>query len=182
MRIIAGKHKGLTIPMPKGGEIRPTTDRAKEALFSILTSRFDFEDVSVLDLFSGSGNIGLEFVSRGCLSVTSVEKNRRVIKQTESFTQSKNIEHITFRCMDVFQYIKGCNETYDVIFADPPYHLKTIHHLPDLIQEHQLLNPKGLLIIEHESNLTWDTPYLVESRHYGQSVFSMFQFDVSLSQ
>ncbi|MCO4820381.1 MAG: 16S rRNA (guanine(966)-N(2))-methyltransferase RsmD [Bacteroidetes bacterium] len=181
MRIIAGKHKGLSIPMPKGGEIRPTTDRAKEALFSILTSRFDFEDITVLDLFAGSGNIGFEFVSRGCLHVTSVEKNRRVIKQSEEFTKSKNIEHMSFRCMDVFQYIKRCNDTYDVIFADPPYHLKTIQRLPELIQEQQLLNPKGLLIVEHESNLGWDTTYLVESRNYGQSVFSLFQFDVSLT-
>ena len=83
---------------------------------------------------------------------------------------------------DCLEVMKGLDDgSFELIFADPPYHLKTIQRLPELIQEQQLLNPKGLLIVEHESNLGWDTTYLVESRNYGQSVFSLFQFDVSLT-
>lgn len=182
MRIIAGKHRGLPIPMPKGGEIRPTTDRAKEALFSILSGRYDFEEIAVLDLFAGSGNVGFEFVSRGCKDVLSIEKNRKVAMQAQSFSSAKNIEHIKFQSMDAFQFIKKCTRTFDVIFADPPYHLNSITTLPEAISHYQLLNPAGLLIIEHESTLQWNEKHVVETRKYGQSVFSMFQFDVSLTK
>ncbi|MFT5513601.1 MAG: 16S rRNA (guanine966-N2)-methyltransferase [Bacteroidia bacterium] len=182
MRIIAGKHKGLPIPMPKGGDIRPTTDRAKEALFSILASRYDFEEISVLDLFSGSGNVGFESVSRGCNNVTSIEKNRKVAMQAQTFAVDRKIKNIKFTSMDVFQFLKKCTQTFDIIFADPPYHLQSITSLPDLIEQQQLLNSNGLLIIEHESTLQWDHKHLIETRKYGQSVFSMFQFDVSLTE
>ena len=182
MRIIAGKHKGLTIPLPKGGDIRPTTDRAKEALFSILSSRYDFDNITVLDLFAGSGNIGYEFISRGCARVTAVEKNRRVVKQNQAFTVLRDISNIRFQCMDAFQFLKTSSETYDIIFADPPYHLKTLLTIPDHVKESKVLKPNGLLVVEHESNLTWNTTDLVESRKYGQSVFSLFQFDVPLSE
>lgn len=181
MRIIAGQHKGLPIPMPKGGDIRPTTDRAKEALFSMLTHQYDFESIKVLDLFAGSGNISFEFASRGCSDVIAVEKNRRVLKQSEQFAKDKNISGIRFTAADVMSYVKRSTEQFDIIFADPPYHLSSITQLPSLIHEHQLLTNKGLLVIEHESTLHWDNPFLVENRKYGQSVFSMFQFDVSLN-
>ena len=180
MRIIAGKYKGLSIPLPKGGDIRPTTDRAKEALFSILTHSYDFDSIRVLDLFSGSGNVSFEFASRGCLAVQAVEKNKRVAKQAQLFARNKDISEIKFNSADVFGFIKRCDETFDIIFADPPYHLHSITNLPDLINEKGLLNPEGILIIEHESKLQWNSPFLSETRPYGQSVFSMFQFDVSL--
>ncbi len=180
MRIIAGQYKGLTIPLPKGGDIRPTTDRAKEALFSILIHRYDFTDISVLDLFAGSGNVGFEFASRGCPSVISVEKNKRVSKQAQTFANDKGISEVHFTSSDVFGYLKRCDTAFDIIFADPPYHLPTITSLPEIIQDRKLLKPGGLLIVEHESKLQWNNPFLVESRTYGQSVFSMFQFDVSL--
>jgi 16S rRNA (guanine966-N2)-methyltransferase len=182
MRIISGKHKGLVIPMPKGGDIRPTTDRAKEALFSILMGRYDFDDLSVLDLFAGTGGMTFEFISRGCAKVTAVEKNRRVLNQAKAFALRHNISDIDYVGADVFTYVKQSKHTFDLIFADPPYHLKTISQLPVLIQNAGLLNPEGLLIIEHESKLKWDHPNLIESRNYGQSVFSMFQFDVPLGK
>lgn len=181
MRIIAGRYKGLTIPLPKGGDIRPTTDRAKEALFSILTNRYDFEAIGVLDLFAGSGNVSFEFASRGCPSVLSIEKNKRVAKQAQQFATDKGIDEVRFSSSDVFSYIKRCDTAFDIIFADPPYHLNNIVTLPEIIHENNLLKSGGILIVEHESKLQWENPFLIESRPYGQSVFSLFQFDVSLN-
>ncbi|MFT5724880.1 MAG: 16S rRNA (guanine966-N2)-methyltransferase [Bacteroidia bacterium] len=182
MRVIAGLYKGLTIPLPKGGDIRPTTDRAKEALFSILTNRYDVSECTVLDLFGGSGNVSFEFLSRGCNQITFVEKNQRVSKQAEAFAESKDISGIKFTTADVFAFIKRTSKKFDIIFADPPYNLYNISEIPTLVREKGLLKSKGTLIIEHDSKLQWDSSYLVESRPYGQSVFSMFQFDVSLNK
>ncbi len=182
MRIVAGQYKGMIIPLPKGGTIRPTTDRAKEALFSILTSRINFENTSVCDLFSGSGNMAFEFASRGVESVIAVEKNRRVLDQAKTFAINKNINEVTFISSDAFRYLNQSDNQFDIIFADPPYNLKTISEIPNIVKRNNLLKPEGLLIIEHESNLSWNDEALIESRNYGQSVFSIFQFPVSLEK
>lgn len=176
MRIIAGKYKGLPIPLPKGGKIRPTTDRSKEALFSIIMHRFELEDCNVLDLFGGSGNIAIEFASRGARQVTSVELNRKVSKQSQVFAKSKNIEEVRFIASDVFRFISSTKEKYDIIFADPPYDLVRISELPHLVRQAGILAPDGLLIIEHHATLKWQDQDLEESRPYGQSVFSFFRF------
>lgn len=170
----------MVIPMPKKGTIRPTTDRSKEALFSIIQSRYDIQDLKVLDLFTGSASVALEFASRSAKDVVSVELNRSVQQQNMRFAKSKSVEDLRFVVSDVFRFLKKTEDTYDIIFADPPYHLARIKDLPDLVFEYKLLQPNGALIIEHHSSLKWDHPNLVESRAYGQSVFSFFQFDVSL--
>ena len=180
MRIIAGQYRGLSIPMPKGGDIRPTTDRAKESLFNILNTRYDLEEVSVLELFGGSGNVAFEFASRGSRRILSIEKNCRVSEQAKKFAAMRGIGQIQFLAADVFKYTKNIDEQFDIVFADPPYHLKNIGQIPEIILENNLLKPKGICIVEHESSLKWENQYLIESRAYGQSVFSMFQFDVSL--
>lgn len=182
MRIIAGKYRGLTIPLPKGGDIRPTTDRAKESLFNILNTRYDLEEISVLELFGGSGNVAFEFASRGSQRILSIEKNKRVSEQAKKFALDRGMNEIQFISSDVFKYVPKLEEQFDIVFADPPYHLKNISQIPEIIHEHKLLKPDGLCIVEHESNLNWNNPYLIESRAYGQSVFSMFQFDVSLDK
>jgi 16S rRNA (guanine(966)-N(2))-methyltransferase RsmD len=180
MRVISGRYRGLVIPMPKKGTIRPTTDRSKEALFSIIQSRYTIEELEVLDLFTGSASVALEFASREAKHVTSVELNRRVQQQNIQFAKSKNIEGLTFIVSDVFRFLKKSGVTYDLIFADPPYHLPRIKDLPDLVADNKLLNPGGTLIIEHHSSLQWEHQNLMETRAYGQSVFSFFQFGVSL--
>lgn len=182
MRVIAGKYKGMTIPMPKKGNIRPTTDRSKEALFSIINSRFDLENCAVLDLFTGSAGVAFEFASRYAQSVVSVEVNRRVQRQNADFAKEKNISEIRFISSDVFSFLKKQDEPFDIIFADPPYDLKKIQELPELVFSNKLLSPGGLLIIEHHSTLQWSNPHKFESRPYGQSVFSFFQFDVPLEE
>jgi len=174
MRIVAGKYKGLQIPLPKNGDIRPTTDRAKEALFNILIHKHDLSSLKVLDLFCGSGNMSIEFASRGCPSVTGVELNSPVVKAVQNFIALRGIEEVEIVKSDVFRFIARSQEKYDVIFADPPYALATIKDLPKLIFESTLLTPGGILIMEHASQLSWNHPSWVESRNYGQSVFSFF--------
>ncbi len=182
MRVIAGQYKGMVIPMPKKGSIRPTTDRSKEALFSIINSRYDLEECSVLDLFGGSGGVAFEFASRFSKEVVSVEMNRRVQQQCKDFAQTKGINEIRFVCSDVFSFLKRNGQLFDIIFADPPYDLTKIKELPDAVENSNALNKNGVLIIEHHSTLQWNHPSLIESRNYGQSVFSFFQFGLSLEE
>ena len=161
--------------MPKGGDIRPTTDRSKESLFSILSTQYILDACEVLDLFAGSGNISFEFASRGAQRIVSIEKNRRVQKQAKQFALDKSIQDITFLPFDAFKYLKSCSEQFDIIFADPPYHLNTIQEIPQLVLEKHLLKPGGMLIIEHHTTLAMHHPNLVDTRTYGQSVFSFFK-------
>ncbi|MCB9262802.1 MAG: 16S rRNA (guanine(966)-N(2))-methyltransferase RsmD [Flavobacteriales bacterium] len=175
MRIISGKYKGLTIPMPKGGDIRPTTDRAKESLFNILQNRFEMTNCEVLDLFSGSGNMAFEFASQDCQLVISVEKNRKITLQNIAFSMSKDID-VQFITMNVFSFLKQSKDTFDIIFADPPYHLEKMSELPKLIFRQKLLKKGGLLVIEHHSSFKWNETIPSEQRVYGQSVFSFFEF------
>ncbi len=149
MRIIGGKYKGRRI-VPSGNlKARPTTDFARESLFNILNNRIDFEGITVLDLFSGTGSISYEFASRGAGEVHLVERDvkhiggiRRIIKDME-MTNIKPI-HI-----DVRAYLKTCRFKYDIVFADPPYELKWLKELPELISEANVLKEEGFIIIEH---------------------------------
>ena len=175
MRIISGKYRGKKIIAPKNLPIRPTTDQAKEALFNILTNYFNFEEVKVLDLFAGSGNISYEFASRGCPDITAVEISNRCIQYIKRIKETLRLEEIYYEKSDVFKYLKNCADTYDLIFADPPYDLKSIDQLPNLVFENELLNKNGWLIIEHTTLKNFETnPNFKEKRVYGQSAFSIF--------
>lgn len=124
MRIISGEFKGRKLRPPMGLPVRPTTDMAREALFNILRNKIEFEQVSVLDLFSGTGAIGFEFISRGVQSVTSIEQNPKCIdfqKRTAEDLGIKN--HFPLR-MDVFNFLGRSKQKFDLVFADPPYDLK----------------------------------------------------------
>jgi 16S rRNA (guanine(966)-N(2))-methyltransferase RsmD len=176
MRVISGIYKHRHFEVPRSFKARPTTDFAKENLFNVLSNYIDFEDQSALDLFSGTGVISLEFLSRGCNHVVSVERDRMhhaficaVMKEV------KTQFCLPLRC-DVFKFIKACHETYDIIFADPPYALREIPQLPDLIFEHQLLNADGLFILEHGKDHSFEShPHFIEHREYGSVNFSFFK-------
>lgn len=133
MRIIGGSLKGKTILPPTNYAARPTTDFAKEGLFNILQNEFDIEDISLLDLFSGTGSISMEFASRGCSDIISIEMNplhTRFIKQCAQSFKIKGMQVIRY---NVFDFIKICTKTFDLIFADPPYDLEGLDTLPDRI-------------------------------------------------
>lgn len=178
MRIIGGALKGLRLNPPKNLPVRPTTDMAKEALFNILLNKIEFEGIKVLDLFSGTGNISLEFASRGAAQVTSVDRSIQCVNYLKDTARQHKLEQIKTYKADVFKYLQMETEQYDLIFADPPYDLNQIPELPKIIFNQNLLLPGGMLIVEHQSmqNLS-NHPAFVEQRKYGYVSFSFFSRD-----
>jgi 16S rRNA (guanine(966)-N(2))-methyltransferase RsmD len=176
MRIIGGSLKGLRLNPPKNLPVRPTTDLAKEALFNILLNQIEFEGIKVLDLFAGTGNISLEFASRGASEVISVDRSIHCVNYLKDTSRQHKLTQIKTYREDVFKYLNIETEQYDLIFADPPYDLNRIPDLPKAIFEKNLLKPDGLLIVEHQSlqNLS-NHPAFVEQRKYGHSSFSFFR-------
>ena len=176
MRIIGGILRGLRLNPPKNLPVRPTTDLAKEALFNILQNQIEFENIKVLDLFAGTGNISLEFASREAAQVISIDRSVQCINYIKDTARQHKLEQIKTYKADVFKYLELETEQYDLIFADPPYDLNRIPEIPKIIFEKNLLSPDGLLIVEHQSmqNLS-NHPAFVEQRKYGHSSFSFFK-------
>lgn len=177
MRIISGKYKGKRLIAPKKLPVRPTADMQKEALFNILNNYYRFNEVSVLDLFSGTGNIAYEFASRGSNNITAVDSHSGCIKYISQ--TSKDLD-FSIDCIksDVFKCLKKIGQKFTIIFADPPYKLPIVdfEKLPHLVFERDLLEENGMLIIEHA--LQTDLSHIAnfkEQRKYGSSVFSFFE-------
>lgn len=176
MRIISGECKGRRLYPGKNFKARPTTDFAKENLFNVLSNYFDFKELSVLDLFSGTGSIAYEFSSRGSRPVASVEINpayHSFIRNTAIQLGFKDLK--AFRA-DAFRFIRHAHHEYNIIFADPPFDLKEAVHLPDLIFIHKLLKPCGWFILEHGREHDYSShPRFMELRKYGSVHFSIFE-------
>ena len=176
MRIITGKYKGRHFEIPRSFKARPTTDFAKENIFNVLIQYVDLKEATALDLFSGTGSITLELLSRGCSQVISVEMDRdhhRFI--CECLKKLDTQACIPLRA-DVFRFMKSCHQQFDFIFADPPYALKEIPQIPDLIFGKELLKEGGLFILEHGKDHDFSQhPHFVEHRSYGSVNFSLFR-------
>ncbi len=176
MRIISGKHKGKRLAAPKNLPVRPTADMQKEALFNILNNQFCFQEICVLDLFSGTGNIAYEFASRGCERILAVDIHYACIKYINKTSKDLDFPIESVKS-DVFKYLKKTDSTFDIIFADPPYAmtLDKFESIPKIVFERDLLMENGLLIIEHapQTNLS-HLAHFKEQRKYGSSVFSFF--------
>lgn len=179
MRIISGKYKGRRISPPKNLPVRPTTDMSKESLFNILNNRVDLEGLKVLDLFAGTGNISYEFGSRGAATITAVDEDFGCIKFIKQTAQEFDF-NISAVKSPVKKFLQGAKGQYDIIFADPPYHMdqKLFEELVTLIFEHSLLADDGLMIIEHSKHTKMDhqVNFSFEKR-YGGSVFSFFELE-----
>ena len=176
MRVISGIYKHRRWDVPRTFSARPTTDFAKESLFNILANRIDLEDATALDLFSGTGSISIELVSRGCAHVVSVEKD----PAHHAFICKVMDTVKTDKCLpvkgDVFKYIAGCNTQFDFIFADPPYQLENLTDIPDLIFEGNLLAPDGIFVLEHGSKNNFSNhPHFTDMKRYGSVHFSFFK-------
>ncbi|HEY5326723.1 MAG TPA: RsmD family RNA methyltransferase [Mucilaginibacter sp.] len=176
MRIIGGALKGLRLNPPKNLPVRPTTDLAKEALFNILQNQVDFEGLKVVDLFSGTGNIAMEFASRGAEHVLCVDRSILCVNYLKDTARQHGLNGIKVNKEDVFKYLQHETEQFDLVFADPPYDLNRIPDIPKIIFEKNMLLPGGLLIVEHQSmqNLS-NHPAFAEQRQYGHSSFSFFK-------
>lgn len=179
MRIIGGSLRGLRLNPPKNLPVRPTTDLAKEALFNILLNQIEFEGIKVLDLFSGTGNISLEFASRGAAEVISVDRSIHCVNYLKDTSRQHKLTQIKAYKEDVFKYLQIETEQYDLVFADPPYDLNKIPDIPKIVFERNILLPGALLIVEHQSmqNIS-QHPAFVEQRKYGHSSFSFFRNNV----
>jgi 16S rRNA (guanine(966)-N(2))-methyltransferase RsmD len=176
MRIITGIYKGRHFDIPRTFKARPTTDFAKENIFNVLTAYVDFDGATALDLFSGTGSISLELVSRGCSQVVSIEQDR----DHHRFICECMKKLGTDVCLpirgDVFRFLKSCRQQFDFIFADPPYALKELPTIPGLIFEKQLLKEDGVFVFEHGKDHDFTGhPRFLEHRCYGSVNFSLFR-------
>ena len=145
-------------------------------MFNLLNNRLDFEGIDVLDLFAGTGGIGIECVSRGAREVTAVEIAHVQQNWIISCCHQLGIRNLSVIRGDVFKFLSACRTKYDLIFADPPYALEELAALPDLILQQDILKEDGWLVVEHgkDTNFT-DHPRHVETRTYGSVHFSFFQ-------
>ena len=176
MRIISGIYGGRRLSPPKNITARPTTDFAKESLFNLLNNRIDFEGIDVLDLFAGTGGIGIECVSRGARDVTAVEIAHVQQNWIISYCKQLGIRNLSVIRGDVFKFLNACRTKYDLIFADPPYALEELPTLPNVILGQDILKEDGWLVIEHGKDTDFTThPRHIETRTYGSVHFSFFQ-------
>jgi len=176
MRIISGTFKGRRIQAKSNITARPTTDFAKEGLFNLLNNKIDFEGIRVLDIFAGTGSIGIEFISRGCESVIAVEKEEKHCQFIREVCRELKIDNHRLIKGDVFRVIGSLHQKFDMIFADPPYQLENLSTIPDLIFDNNLLADDGLLVVEHGSSINFSNhPAFSSMRKYGNVHFSFFE-------
>lgn len=179
-RIISGKWKAKKIAAPKNFDVRPTTDFAKEALFSIIENKYDMQSSAVLDLFAGIGSISFEFASRGCQDVTSVEMNPKHTSFLNSTASELGFSsQVSVQRGDVYDWLKKFrnNKSYEIVFADAPFETAEDKYntMISLVLNNKYLKPNGILIVEHQSRLTFDHPNFLYTRKYGNISFSFFQ-------
>ncbi len=176
MRIISGKWRGKIIQAPENLPVRPTTDMAKESLFNWMQTRIDLENATVFDLFSGTGNITYELLSRGAGRIVSVDKDPSCVKFIKRMS-----DQLQAGIVDVFQAdarvaIKRVHQKFRLIFADPPYEYPDHEKLSLEILELHLLEEDGWYILEHPASVVLShIPGYSETRHYGKVHFSFFQ-------
>ncbi len=173
MRIIAGTYRGRILASPRDRSVRPTTDRAKQTIFDILSNRVEFDGLRVLDLFSGTGSLGLEAISRGAAAVTFVDSSRDSLDVLRKNVRMLDCEkQSTVYQADVFWFLKNTRSQFDLAFIDPPYKLPTIGTLPRAIHESGLLVAGGFIVMEHsrESSVDVDeTVFDVTRKPFGQT-------------
>jgi 16S rRNA (guanine966-N2)-methyltransferase len=175
VRIISGIFRGKQIRPPGNFKARPTTDFAKENLFNILIHQYDFEEMDILDLFSGTGSISYEFASRGAQSVLAIEMAPMHFKFIQDTCRDIQLDQVSVIRADVFRYLNKPIQSFDIIFADPPFDHKGLAELPDLIFSTDILNKQGVFILEHPGNYSFTAhPHFQHHRKYGGVNFTFF--------
>ena len=173
MRIIAGTYRGRILASPRDLSVRPTTDRAKQTIFDILTNRIGFDGLRVLDLFSGTGSLGLEAISRGVATATFVDRSRDSEELLRKNIRALDCENqCTLYQADVFWYLKNTRAQFDLIFVDPPYKLENIGSLPRAIHESGVMSDNAFVVMEHSRDSVIDideTTYEVTRKPFGQT-------------
>lgn len=177
MRIIGGTLGGRKIQPPSNMPFtRPTTDVAKEGLFNILQNRMNFEGISTLDLFGGTGAITYELASRGAVDLTIVEMDNKMAQFIATNLANFKIENCQLVKANVFQFLQNCTKQYDFIFAGPPYALTTIDELPKIIISKKIIHPQGYFVLEHTPRNDYKVYQGYQfTRSYGTTLFSFFK-------
>ena len=178
MRVITGKARGVVLKTPEGMQTRPTADRVKEALFSII--QFDIPGCRVLDLFGGTGQLGIEALSRGAKSAVFVDASDaacKLIRENLKRTKLENDAKVIRR--DYLEYLRRCHETFDVIFLDPPYAEVFLENSLNCITEIDILQTNGIIVTERplEKELPWDFPGYTRSKDYkyGKTLITLYR-------
>lgn len=171
MRIVGGKFRGIRLKIPKAFRGRPTTDFAKEGLFNVLNNLVEYEDLKILDLFSGTGSISYEFTSRGSSHIMAIDKSivhcNYINKMFREFESEKS--HCYKK--DAYHFIISTEQTFDLIFADPPFDDPDLTKLPNLIFEEKILNPNGIFILEHGERIGFGQhPNFMKEKKYGHDL------------
>ena len=175
MRIIRGKYGRRRFDVPTNISARPTTDFARENIFNVLENLVDFDGMRALDLFAGTGAISFEFLSRGCESVTAVEKAATQYNFIRKVGQQLSCQNLNVVRGDAMRYAQTSLAKYDLIFADPPYDLPQFGEIPEMILNSQMLKPGTIIVIEHSKNYDFSVlPHFYEHRVYGSVNFSIF--------
>ncbi len=179
MRIITGKLKGRKIPIPKTDLLRPTSDRAKEGLFSVIAARVYLDNCRILDLFAGSGSLGFEAISRGAASCLFVDREIRHTRHIEKLARSFDIEsQVQTLTAEVETFLAQEHGRFDFIFADPPYDYFLMEEMVEKIVNKQWLFDDGWFILEHDKNFDFE-PHekCVFSKAYGRTIVSIFKLN-----
>ncbi len=175
MRIIRGKYGRRRFSVPSNISARPTTDFARENIFNVLENFVDFEGLTALDLFAGTGAISFEFLSRECAAVTAVEKSSTQYNFIREVKQQLNANTLNVIKGDAFRFIENTTQKFDLIFADPPYDLPNFGEIPELILNSKMLKDDTIIIIEHSKKYDFSNlPHFDQKRVYGSVNFSIF--------
>jgi 16S rRNA (guanine(966)-N(2))-methyltransferase RsmD len=177
VRIISGTYRGKQLIAPKQLPVRPTTDFAKTGLFNIINNLYNFNAVSFLDLYAGTGSLSFEFLSRGCKDITSIDMHGgccKYIKTTAALLNNNNA--LSVIQADVIKFLSTAIKPYDIIIADPPYAETPAEELTKIVFERKLIKPGGVFILEHATgnDLSMHAHYN-ETRKYGHVSFSFFR-------
>ena len=180
MRVISGKARGVLLKTPDGMQTRPTADRVKEALFSII--QFELPGAKVLDLFGGTGQLGIEALSRGAASATFVDQAEpacRLIRENLRRTKFENAGKVVRG--DYMEYLSRCRENYDIILLDPPYAEVFLENALKRITEIDILRSGGIIVTERPvgKELPWDFPGFTRSKDYkyGTVLLTLYRKD-----
>ncbi len=175
MRIIGGKYQRRHILAPSKLPVRPTTDMAKEALFNILNNHFDFENINVLDLFAGTGNIAYEFASRGAIEVIAVDMNNHCVQFIRQTVEKLEMDNLRPVRAEAFHFLGFCKSSFDIVFADPPYDFGGVDEIPAKVFQSNVVNPGGWFVMEHGEHRDFSAhPRYDQTRKYGKVHFSFF--------
>jgi len=178
MRVIAGAHKGRILKTAHDLSVRPATGKVRAAIFNVLQNRIDLTGARILDLYAGSGSLGIEALSRGAQSVVFVEKSQSTLRFLRQNLASVREERRTeVRSGDALEYLRTVREEFDIVFADPPYALEELPHLPAEIFRRGAVAEEGFLIIEHPAEIFFaaDSRYeKVVEKKYGRTRVTFF--------